>query len=190
MIKTMVDLKPRELVVREVQRAMVVKWVRFAIPLVAVILVSSGVFVFNVYRNEAKMVGIRANVETMRASGAQIAPLASKLRRAYREHGSYQALLSEPSWNELLGDIAGAAGGEVQISEIVMSRQRLETGSSVETAVVKIMGVAPSNAGVSQFMQKLSPSAYLSDLALEVSRAARSGADRMGVEFEVVCYAQ
>lgn len=190
MMKTMVDLKPQELVVREALQAVIVKWVRFAIPLVALILVSSGAFVFSAFRSDAAMETLRENVVIMRVWGEEIAPLASRLRRATRERGSYQTLLIEPSWNELLGDIAGAAGGEVQISEIAMSRQRLQEGSSEETAVLRIMGIAPSNAGVSQFMQKLGPSEYLRGLALEVSRAARSGVGRTGVEFEVVCYAQ
>jgi len=200
-----VDLLPEEYSFNRIVRMRVVLWF--------LIILCSGLLtlLLGEYLNtkaqalEDSIVPLREQVASLQGWGERVVPLATQLGVALERRVVVNELLAEPSWSELLSDVAGATGGRLWLTEFEIKKETTTTEQEQEafqevvgelfgtqpteiehvTTVIVIKGVAPSNFDVIFFITRLSKSSFLSELRLEVSRMPSLTEDYAAVEFEI-----
>jgi len=181
-----VDLLPSEIVAARKTRKKLVTWA-------IVVVAASGAAVIVAWAPSTRTAELEYDVATLRATVAamrgwdeEIAPLAQELDIALERQTVADTLLGDPAWCAVLRDIAVGAGGELRLTNLMITKELQKTGNASQTvATVSMTGVAASNAEVIGFMQRMAGSTHLARLELERANMQQSEGGPPTVQFQI-----
>lgn len=193
-MKQSVNMMPDEYFATVIVRKRIAAWVAIAVLAVVGSMALSYPATVRAKHKLSVLEPLRQNVASMEKWGERIPSVTTSLRAARTQQQAVSELLNEPFWNGLLADMAAATNGELCITQLDITKHVIDAGGKnkkTEIPVVTISGMAPGNAEVIQFMQRLSGSEHLKSLELEASRASSKGREEgLTLEFTIQGVAQ
>ena len=181
-----VDLLPSEVFAARQTREKLATWALVAVAASGVAVIVAWALSTRNAELEYDVATLRATVAASRGWDEQIAPLAQELHIALERQTVADALLGDPAWCAVLSDIAASSGGELRLTDLMITKDLRKTGDASQTvATVSMTGVAASNAEVIGFMHRLAGSAHLAKLELERANMQQSEGGPTTVEFQI-----
>lgn len=181
-----VELLPDEYLARPIYTKRIKQWMLITIALSGLVCFFAYFQRKDVARLEREIVPIRQSIAEFKGTGDRFALLAEELEIAAAQQSVADRLQKTSDWSLLLKDLCDTTHGELWFVELSIHEK--DSGTNDEDAGrsrIRIKGMAPSNAEISQFMRRLSVSKHFRELSLESSHEPRSQDGSVKVEFEI-----
>ena len=182
-----VELIPEEDMLRQVTRKRLASWAAIAAASVFAVLMLTVSYNGRVRALSASVDPLREQVVVMEKRESLLAPRVRDFQAARQRGEVVRELLQEPSWSELLSDLAAASGEDLWLTRFSVSRDTVtdEAGSERAIALMSMSGMASSSSDLMVFMKQFSGSKHVDELGLERSSTAHDENDEGIVEFEI-----
>jgi Fimbrial assembly protein (PilN) len=182
-----IELIPEEVILGQVTRKRLAAWAAVAGAVVVAVLLLAFSYQAKARAMDASVDPLRERVEAMENWELLLSPKALEFQAARLRRDVVRELLQEPSWSELLSDLAATSGDNLWVTQFSALKGSLadEEGAEREITLMTISGMTSSSSDLMAFMTAFSGSKHVAELGLEGSSAARGAGGEEMVGFEI-----